>query len=62
MISWFTSNFGTILVGAILLSVVVGVIAVMRRDRSQGKTPCGHGCDHCAMHGQCHSAARQVQQ
>ena len=41
MIAWIVANIGTILVALAVLGVVAAVIAVMRRDRKQGKPSCG---------------------
>lgn len=62
MFAYLAANFGTILAGALLLALVVGAVAVLRRDRARGENSCGHGCDHCAMHDQCHESARKVKQ
>ena len=45
---------GTVLVLAVLLAVVGLIIRGMVKDRRQGKSSCGAGCAHCAMHGECH--------
>ena len=60
MFSWLAANLGTVLVGALLPAVIVGVIALMHRDKARRKNSCAHGCDHCAMHGQCRAPARAV--
>ncbi|MBQ1463640.1 MAG: FeoB-associated Cys-rich membrane protein [Ruminococcus sp.] len=48
-------NLGTFVVLLILLAVVGWVIYGMVRDKKQGKSSCSHGCQNCAMHGQCHN-------
>ncbi len=54
MLHWITENLSTILVSAVLLAAVVAVILHLIRQRKQGKSSCGCGCEHCAMHGRCH--------
>ena len=55
MLQYITTNIGTILISLALLAVVAGIIAVMRKDRKKGKSPCGCGgnCSHCPMSGSC---------
>lgn len=38
---------GTLVVGAILVIVVVGIIAGMIKDKKRGKTSCGGDCSRC---------------
>ena len=52
MMTWLIANSGTILVLAILLTVVTAILFTMRRDRKRGRTACGGSCSHCA--GGCH--------
>jgi putative effector of murein hydrolase LrgA (UPF0299 family) len=54
MLVWLTENLGNIVVSLILICIVTAVIVKMIRDRKQGKSSCGCGCEHCAMHGKCH--------
>jgi hypothetical protein len=54
MLSWFSANLSTILVSLVLLAVVIGIIARLRKDRKNGKSPCGGSCGHCPMSGSCH--------
>ncbi len=56
MITWISSNIGTIIVAAILIAIVVAIIRSTIKDRRSGKTSCGCGCANCAMAGQCHKA------
>ena len=55
MLEWLTANLGTILISAGLLVVVILIIRYLLRQKKAGKSSCGAGCAHCAMHGQCHS-------
>lgn len=54
MLSWFAENFATIVVAAALLALVIVIIKYLIRQKKQGKSSCGAGCAHCAMHGECH--------
>ena len=55
MLQWLSANIGTILIGGAPLAVVLLIIRYLLRQRKAGKSSCGTGCAHCAMHGQCHS-------
>ncbi|WP_303823540.1 FeoB-associated Cys-rich membrane protein [Ruminococcus flavefaciens] len=54
MLAWLSENLGTIIVSLILIAVVSTVIVKMVKDKKQGKSSCGCGCENCAMHGKCH--------
>ncbi len=54
MLSWLTANLGTILISAVLLAIVILIVVYLLRQKKAGKSSCGAGCAHCAMHGQCH--------
>lgn len=56
MLVWLSENIGTILISLVLLAVVIGVIAGMRKDKKKGKSACGCNCGHCPMSGSCHSS------
>ena len=45
---------GTVIVFLALLLIVGLVIYKMVQDKRSGKGGCSHGCQNCAMHGQCH--------
>ena len=55
MLQWLSANIGTILIGGALLAVVLLIVRYLLRQRKAGKSSCGAGCAHCAMHGQCPS-------
>lgn len=57
--SWIFQNLGTIVVLAVLLAVVIGVVRYMRKEKAAGKSSCGAGCAHCALHGKCHAAEKK---
>ena len=46
---------GTIVVGLILAVIVALIIIQLVKDKKAGRSTCGAGCAHCAMHGSCHS-------
>lgn len=58
MIAWLSANIGTILIGLVVLAIVIGIVASLRRDKKQGKLSCGGNCgscSHCSGHcGGCH--------
>ena len=54
MFAWIAQNLGTILISAVLLVIVIAIVRYLIRQKKQGKSSCGAGCAHCAMHGQCH--------
>ena len=53
MLDFFAQNWGTILVSAVLLAVVVLIITKLCRDRKKGKSSCGCGCENCPSAGMC---------
>ncbi|MBO4399926.1 MAG: FeoB-associated Cys-rich membrane protein [Lachnospiraceae bacterium] len=55
MLDWIAASAGTIVVLLILLVIVGLVIRKIVSDRRSGKSSCGCGCEHCAMHGKCHT-------
>ena len=58
MLTWLANNLGSILVALVLLIIVGAIVWNMRKEKQQGKSSCSHGCDHCALHGQCHAGAK----
>ena len=52
--AWLSSNLGTILVAAVILLIVAAVICKMLKDKKNGRSSCGCGCENCAMSGTCH--------
>ena len=55
MLQWIATNLGTILICAVLLAAVALILRSLLRQKKQGKSSCGCGCAHCAMHGSCHA-------
>jgi hypothetical protein len=54
MLTWFSANLGTILVGLLLVAIVAFILHGMYRDKKRGKTSCGCGCSGCPHSGSCH--------
>lgn len=57
MFHWISENLPTLLISALLLAIVTSISIYLIRQKKQGKSSCGSGCAHCALHGQCHKAA-----
>lgn len=54
MLEFLQNNWGSLLVGAIVLSVVVLIIVKLVRDKKAGKYTCGGNCGSCgACSGKC---------
>ena len=51
MLQWISTNLSTILICIVLLAIVILIIRSLIRQKKQGKSSCGAGCAHCAMHG-----------
>ncbi|MBQ9807636.1 MAG: FeoB-associated Cys-rich membrane protein [Ruminococcus sp.] len=47
---------GWVAVLIILIAVVALIIYTLIKDKKEGRSSCGHGCQNCAMHGKCHSS------
>lgn len=55
MLDFLAENWGSLLVGAAVLAVVLAVLWKMVRDKKQGKSSCGCGCGGCSgCGGTCH--------
>ncbi len=52
---FITQNMGTIAVLAVLALIIGLIIRKMRKDKKEGKSSCGCGCEGCAMKDACHS-------
>lgn len=48
----------TTLIGLALAAIVAAVIAKMYKDKKQGKTSCGCGCENCPSAGLCHGTEK----
>ncbi len=51
---FITQNIGTIAVLIVLSLIIAMIVRKMRKDKKEGKTACGCGCEGCAMKGSCH--------
>ncbi len=54
MVNFFVTNWGTILVGAVVAAAVITIAVKMYRDKKRGRSSCGCGCDSCPSSGICH--------
>ena len=54
MFKWIAENWLTIVVSAGVLALIAGSVAVLARDKKQGKSSCGNGSAGCPMAGKCH--------
>ena len=54
MLQWIEQNLGTIAITAVLIVIVTSILVHEIRRKKRGKSSCGCGCEHCAMHGECH--------
>ena len=52
---WLSENWGTLLVGLIVLAVLLLAVRKIVLDRKNGKSYCSSGgnCEHCAMKERC---------
>lgn len=53
MLAWLGENLATILISILLIGIVAAIIVKLYKDKKKGKSSCGAGCEHCAMHGSC---------
>ncbi len=52
---FITQNLGTIIVLAVLLAVLALIVKKMVKNKREGKTSCGCGCEGCALKDKCHT-------
>lgn len=52
--NWILENWGTLLVGGVVLAVVLAIVLRLIRNKKEGKTSCGCGCEGCALRDKCH--------
>ncbi|MDE5557334.1 MAG: FeoB-associated Cys-rich membrane protein [Ruminococcus sp.] len=50
---------GTVITGLILLAIVISIVAKMIKDRKNGKSSCGCGCEHCPNSSNCHGDTKK---
>ncbi len=58
MTAFLAANLSTILICIVLIAIVVSISIYLVRQKKRGKSSCGAGCAHCAMHGECHSCRK----
>ena len=59
MLEFLQNNWGSLLVGAIILAVVVLIVIKLVRDRKAGKFTCGGNCRSCgACKGHCSACSQ----
>ena len=58
MIGWLLNNIGTVIVSLVLAAVIFLIIFKLIKDKKQGRSSCGCGCEHCAMAGKCKSGIK----
>ena len=51
---WLQNNAGTLVVGLLVAGIAVGLVCKLVRDKRQGKSSCGCGCEGCALKDKCH--------
>ena len=51
---WLSENWGSLLVGLILLTVVIAISIHLIRQKRSGTGGCGCGCEGCANRAYCH--------
>ena len=49
MLAWISENIATIIICAVLITVVGSIIVGMICYRKKGKSSCGCGCTSCPM-------------
>ena len=54
MLDWLMQNAATIIVGAIVATIVGLIVYKMIKDKKNGKTSCSCGCGGCPMSDMCH--------
>ncbi|HWS29306.1 MAG TPA: FeoB-associated Cys-rich membrane protein [Clostridia bacterium] len=56
MSEWLSANWGTLVVGLVVLAIVAAVVVKMVRDKKKNKGGCACGCDGCASSDLCHKS------
>lgn len=47
MYTWLINNIGTVLISLGLVTILVGVVVYMIREKKKGKCTCGKSCSTC---------------
>ncbi len=55
MAAWLQVNWGSLVVGLVLLAVVCAILGRMIHQHRAGQGGCGCGCADCPSKGICHS-------
>ena len=59
MFEFITENIATVLLGLAILVAVVLVVFKMIKDKKNGRSSCGCGCESCGMKGSCHKTKKR---
>ncbi len=49
MFEWIFENAATVIISAVLAAAVIGITAGLIKNKKRGKSPCGCGCEGCAI-------------
>ena len=55
MLQWLQLNWGSLLIGLVLVALLALLSWSLIRSKRQGKGGCGCGCNACALQGKCHA-------
>ncbi|MDE6671066.1 MAG: FeoB-associated Cys-rich membrane protein [Ruminococcus sp.] len=50
---------GTVIIGLVLLAIVALIVRNMIKNKKNGKSSCGCGCEHCANSSVCHGNTKK---
>lgn len=50
---------GTVITGLVLIAIIALIIAGMAKDKKNGKSSCGCGCEHCPNSSACHGEMKK---
>ena len=56
MMNWLAENMATLIISAILFLILAAIVVSRVKNRKNGKSGCGCGCDNCAMKNECHKS------
>ena len=54
MLRFLADYWGTIVIGAVLAAIVIGIIIKLFKNRKNGKSSCSCGCEQCPSSCACH--------
>ncbi len=54
MLDFIVNNISTIIILAVVISVILLAIRQIKKDKKEGKSPCGCKCSGCASASICH--------